>query len=132
MLRSVFENLIEKQFPAPEVGFLERTQKKNNPKVKSPSPKKNRTTGNLKRKVLKSLEMRPRAKRARVIYSSDSEQEVKKVKVEKMELDSNSDESDAEDEDFAGKSAFFLEEISIFRAKVRHFYSSSHFHGELF
>lgn len=76
LLRNVFEILIENHFPAPSRGFLDDIQNSNQPahKNRSPSPLKTRRS-DLKRRVLADLDFRRSNKKARVIYSDESDTE---------------------------------------------------------
>lgn len=104
--------MIENHFPAPDREFVDNLQ--NQPKnversrSRSPSPKK-RKNRNLRAKVLKSLSSGlsdsqddpPKAKRPRIIYSSDSDSEQ-----EDQHMDDSDDGSHSDDKDFASEYFF--------------------------
>lgn len=106
--------MIENHFPAPDREFVDnlKNHPKNVDRSRSPSPKK-RKNRNLRAKVLKSLSSGlsdsqddpPKAKRPRIIYSSDSDSE---QEVEHMDDSDDSDDgSQSDDKDFA--SEYFFE-----------------------
>lgn len=89
VFRSVFENLIEKQFPAPSRELFEgspKTKKRFALRSRSPSPQKVRESGSaMKRRVLTRLNSQHSSKRPRIVYSDESDDE-------QMDVDNRSDD----------------------------------------
>lgn len=98
----MFENLVEKQFPAPSRQLIEG--KSNISKAKNgfqSSNKLHENGGSLKRRAFARLSSQLTAKRLRVVYSDDSDDEHEDNKDTKMDLDS--DESYETDKKSLGK-----------------------------